>query len=138
MGVVDGDALSENAPVPMLARPFTPNNLPTVGSTFTGSDTQLGLWQHLRTPSAATFGARSRIEVRRANALVNAWARTGSCDDVRIAGDCGVIAAVSPGVLGPTTVVTAAAGGGLASPSAIFDQSTLFEIASNTKVSMWR
>jgi hypothetical protein len=126
MGVVDGDALSENAPVPMLARPFT------------GSDTQLGLWQHLRTPSAATFGARSRIEVRRANALVNAWARTGSCDDVRIAGDCGVIAAVSPGVLGPTTVVTAAAGGGLASPSAIFDQSTLFEIASNTKVSMWR
>ncbi len=72
-------------------------------------------------------------ELVRAQGLVDAWARTGSCNATRFAGRCGVVAALVTGN-GAPAVVQAAAGGGVPRPSAQFGLDTLFEIASNTKV----
>lgn len=72
-------------------------------------------------------------ELIRAQALVDAWARTGSCNATRFAGRCGVIAAVV-GRAGAPTVVQTVAGAGLPESGAQFELNTLFEIASNTKV----
>ena len=72
-------------------------------------------------------------ELARAQGLVDAWARTGSCNATRFAARCGVVAAlVTSG--GAPTVVQAASGAGASGPGAQFGLDTLFEIASNTKV----
>ena len=78
--------------------------------------------------AARTGGAAD--EQARANALVQAWARTGSCHSALIAGRCGVIVAIVDGQGGAPTVAQAAAGGG----TSAFGLGTLFEIASNSKV----
>eukprot|EP01050_Picozoa_sp_SAG11_P009698 SAG11_NODE_929_length_6503_cov_9.709557_8_plen_205_part_00 len=70
----------------------------------------------------------------RADALVHAWARTGSCRAPPIVGRCGVIAAVVTEGGGAPIVAQAAAGDALPLPAAQFRLDTLFEIASNTKV----
>ena len=73
-------------------------------------------------------------ERARAQSIVDAWAQTGACGSDPFRGRCGVIAAVRDGA-GDVTYVQAAAGAVAdPAPAAIFSPSTLFEIASNTKV----
>jgi CubicO group peptidase (beta-lactamase class C family) len=77
---------------------------------------------------------------QRAQRLVDAWARTGNCGYARLAGRCGLIAALllpsPPGRDGAleSVIVHAAAGGGRPDTGSNIHPSALFEIASNTKV----
>jgi len=78
---------------------------------------------------------RASSEEDRIQALLAAWATTGSCNASRFYGRCGVIAALQTPD-NPDPIVAQAAAGAALHPnaSAVFSAETLFEIASNTKV----
>ena len=66
----------------------------------------------------------------RTQRFVDAWSKTGSCNSPSIRGSCGVIVASAT----DAQLCTTCAGGGAPNASARFEPSTLFEIASITKV----